>query len=310
MLSETGVPLPHTRHDVRDRGVEARPRRGARPSARHARAHAGRAVSSPRGRRPRRPRATVRGSAALDRARRPRCTTRVARRRPGPPPPPSTVGDRPHRPPVGAVAAVTRHPCGSRTPCPNAAPAPWTLRRGGHERPQGRAPRRPPATPRQAPPGRGDTRRDPTPGGRPAGAGGDRDPRAAGAAQRASPRAVRSGRHVARPPWSPPDPVRSGVWGGRCDRGGGRVCAHPRGPRRRRARPARRGGCRRGARARRGRRLRRPRRGAGRPVAPGATGSARPRRVPRWPRRCSARPSARFSTPRRASRRWWTRRAR
>ena len=49
---------------------------------------------------------------------------------------------------------------------------------------------------------------------------------------------------------------------------------------------------------------------AGRPVAPGATGSARPRRVPRWPRRCSARPSARFSTPRRASRRWWTRRAR
>ena len=50
--------------------------------------------------------------------------------------------------------------------------------------------------------------------------------------------------------------------------------------------------------------------GAGRPVSPGATGSARPRRVPRWPRRCSARPSARFSTPRRASRRWWTRRAR
>ena len=50
------------------------------------------------------------------------------------------------------------------------------------------------------------------------------------------------------------------------------------------------------------------RRGA--PVAPGATGSARPPRVPRWPRRCSARPSARFSTPRRASRRWWTRRAR
>ena len=49
---------------------------------------------------------------------------------------------------------------------------------------------------------------------------------------------------------------------------------------------------------------------AWRPVAPGATGSARPRRVPRWPRRCSARPSARFSTPRRASRRWWTRRAR
>ena len=27
VLSETGVPLPHTRHDVRDRGVEARPRR-------------------------------------------------------------------------------------------------------------------------------------------------------------------------------------------------------------------------------------------------------------------------------------------
>ena len=154
-----------------------------------------------------------------------------------------------------------------------------------------------------------------------------------GATHRASPRAVRSGRHVARPPWSPPDPVRSGVWGGRCDRGGGRGCAHPRGPRRRRARPDRRGGCRRCARARRGRRLRRPRRGAGRgtrtggrhaatltaprhgsragrPVAPGATGSARPRRVPRWPRRCSARPSARFSTPRRASRRWWTRRAR
>ena len=49
---------------------------------------------------------------------------------------------------------------------------------------------------------------------------------------------------------------------------------------------------------------------AGRPVAPGATGSARPPRVPRGPRRCSARPSARFSTPRRASRRWWTRRAR
>ena len=49
---------------------------------------------------------------------------------------------------------------------------------------------------------------------------------------------------------------------------------------------------------------------AWRPVSPGATGSARPPRVPRWPRRCSARPSARFSTPRRASRRWWTRRAR
>ena len=49
---------------------------------------------------------------------------------------------------------------------------------------------------------------------------------------------------------------------------------------------------------------------AWRPVSPGATGSARPRRVPRWPRRCSARPSARFSTPRRASRRWWTRRVR
>ena len=67
----------------------------------------------------------------------------------------------------------------------------------------------------------------------------------------------------------------------------------------------RRRGCRRG-----GPRRRPARPSAWRPVAPGATGSARPRRVPRWPRRCSARPSARFSTPRRASRRWWTRRAR
>ena len=50
--------------------------------------------------------------------------------------------------------------------------------------------------------------------------------------------------------------------------------------------------------------------GGGPPSRRGLTGSARPPRVPRWPRRCSARPSARFSTPRRASRRWWTRRAR
>ena len=142
------------------------------------------------------------------------------------------------------------------------------------------------------------------PAGRP-----DRDPR--DSAARATSRPARSRRSA---PGPPPRarfvPAQTGGGDGDPPGRGVRCPGHP--PPSRGARAQRHASCvcAGGGVAGGGPRRRPARPSAGRPVAPGATGSARPRRVPRWPRRCSARPSARFSTPRRASRRWWTRRAR
>ena len=200
----------------RSRPPSPHPRRGSRPSARHARAHAGRAVSSPRGRRQRRTRAPVRGSAALERARSPLCTTRFALRRPGPPPTPSTVGDLHHRPQVVAVAAGDAAPVSVATAMSERGhravdTAAWCPRASTGTCPSTH-PRHTPQGPTMAWGHPGETRHT---GGATLVREGDREPRSACAAHRASPRAVRSGRHVARHPWSHPDPVRSGVWGGR-----------------------------------------------------------------------------------------------